>query len=95
MRKLILTFVAAAAALCAPGTAAASEIIDRNATGVKLAVNSKGEALISYRVRGQEKRVLVWGAMNAIDPTQSRAQTKFRLDYSGGWGTYRTKYWQG
>ena len=33
--------------------ASASQLIDRNATGVKLAVNAKGEALITYSARRQ------------------------------------------
>lgn len=82
----------AAAFLAAP--ASASELIDRNAKNVKLAVNSKGEALLTYRSSGKLKRVLVWGAINAIAPTTTRPQVKFKLDYSGGWGKYRRNVWQ-
>ena len=38
--------------------------------------------------------MLVWGAINAIHPTQARPQVKFKMDYSGGWGKYRQHYWK-
>jgi hypothetical protein len=38
--------------------------------------------------------VLVWGAINALPPTQGARQVKFKLDYSGGWGTRHTLYWK-
>ena len=87
------------AALLVAGTvaapAAASELIDRNATNVKLAVNARGQALLTYQVRGQTRRVLSWSAVNAIPPTPARRQVEFRLDYSGGWGAYRRDVWKG
>jgi hypothetical protein len=64
--------------------AAASELIDRNASGVKLQVHRSNLALLSYTSGGVKKKVLVWGAINAIAPTTARAQVKFTLDYSGG-----------
>ena len=75
--------------------AGASEIIGRNTTDVKLAVNKAGQALITYRSGGAAKRVLVWGGVNAIAPTKSRAQLAFKVDYSGGWGMFRRKVWEG
>jgi len=88
-RRLVL----AAALLIITGTtpAFASEIIDRNASGVKLAVNGKGEALVTYSAGGRLKRVLAWGAVNAIAPTRIRPQAQFKLDYAGGWGKYRKR----
>ena len=82
------------AASVVPAEAGASELIDRNAAGVKLAVNDKGQALLTYRARGKLWNVLAWGAQNAIAPTPSRPQVKFRLDYSGGWGTYKKNVWK-
>ena len=76
------------------GPAGASQLIDRNATGVKLAVNGKGEALITYTSDGKLKHVLAWGAVNAIKPTPGGSQVAFQLDYSGGYGKYRRDYWQ-
>ncbi len=83
------------AALAAPAVAQGSELIDRNARAVDLAVNADGQALLTYRARGRVRRVLAWGAVNAIAPTRDRSQVKFRLDYSGGWGTYRRQVWKG
>jgi hypothetical protein len=89
---LALTF--AAAALAATSTAGASQLIDRNATGVKLEVNAKGEAMVTYTSGGQLKHVLAWGAVNAVPPNQTNPQVAFKLDYSGGYGKYHIKdYW--
>jgi hypothetical protein len=74
--------------------AGASELLDRNASGVKLAVNGKGEALVTYTAEGKLKRVLAWGAVDAIAPTTARPQVSFELDYSGGYGKYRNDYWK-
>jgi hypothetical protein len=89
--------VAAAALACAgfAGSAQASELIDRNATGVKLQVNGEGQALLTYQSRGRMRRVLAWGATNARHPTPGAPQVKLRLDYSGGWGAYRRHVWRG
>src|SRR5580698_3040855 len=74
--------------------AAASQLIDRNASGIRLEVNSKQEALITYHAHGVLKHVLAWGAVNAIAPTPGRTQLAFKLDYAGGWGKYHTDYWK-
>jgi len=95
MRFHIAAIAAAAAvAFVVPATASASEIIDRNASKITLKVASNGQALVSYDARGKRWNVLVWGAINAIQPTTSRAQVKFRLDYSGGYGTYKRDVWK-
>jgi hypothetical protein len=78
-----------------PGAAGASQLIDRNATGVTLAVDAHGRALLTYHAQGQLRRVLAWGAINALAPTRNRPQVAFKLDYSGGWGTYHQKLWEG
>jgi hypothetical protein len=74
--------------------ATASQLIDRNATGIKLAVNREGEALVTYTAGGQLKHVLAWGGINAIKPTPGRKQVALSLDYSGGYGKYSHPYWQ-
>jgi hypothetical protein len=75
-------------------TASASQLIIRNASAISLSVNAKGEAMVTYRVAGKVQHVLAWGAVNAIAPTHARAQLKFKLDYSGGYGKYKkTKFW--
>jgi hypothetical protein len=90
--RWIATIVVLAAA--APASAHASQLIDRNATNVTLAVSRQGQALVTYRARGATRHVLAWNAINAVAPAEGRAQTAFRLDYSGGWGTYRKLVWK-
>ena len=93
MRVLVLLSVVVVTCVVS-STATASELIDRNATGVMLAVNAKGEALVTYRAAGKLKHVLASGAVNAIAPTQARKQVEFKLDYAGGWGQYQKEYWK-
>jgi hypothetical protein len=78
-----LLTAAVVAALALPGAASASQLIDRNASGVHLVVARDGMALLSYRAHGVRRRVAVWGAIDARDPSPNVAQVKFRLDYSG------------
>jgi len=83
VRRLII--VALTAAVAGGGAAArASERVDVNATAQKLAVNSRGTALVTYRARGRTFHLLVWGAINALPPSQSVPQVHFRFDWSGG-----------
>ena len=89
----VVTILAALAALVAAGGASAAQLIDRNATGVHLAVNNKGEALLTYRA-GSLKHVLVWGAANAKTPNKAVKQVSFHKDYAGGWGKYHQQYWK-
>jgi hypothetical protein len=93
VRRLTLLLVISLAGLLA-STANASQLIDRNAKGIKLEVDAKGEALISYTAAGKQKHVLAWGAENAIAPTRSRPQVALKLDYAGGWGRYHRDYWR-
>jgi hypothetical protein len=90
MRRLAI----AAAFLFLTPSAYASDLIDRNASGVRLAVNGRGEALLTYRVGGTVKHVLAWGAINAIAPSPNAHQRRFRVDYAGGWGKYHRAYWR-
>jgi len=90
---LLLPVLALAAALVAP--ASASQLVNRDVRGIQLAVNGKGEALVSYRtVRGKAQHVLVWGALNARQPNPALKQVRFKLDYAGGWGKYHKLYWK-
>src|SRR5919199_4452193 len=95
MRRLAPLIGSFVLALALAGPSAASQLIDRDAAGVKLAVNTKGEALLTYRTGGALKHVLVWGAVNAKTPNKSVPQVKFAKDYSGGWGKYHKLYWKG
>jgi hypothetical protein len=96
--RLLGQFIAlvaiATGAVALAGRADASQLIDRNATGVRLAVNAKGEALLTYRARGRTQHVLAWGAVDARHPTSDRPQVRFSKDYAGGWGKYRREYWR-
>jgi hypothetical protein len=76
------------------GSASASQLIDRNTAGVRLAVNAKGEALLTYRFRGRIQHVLAWGAIGAREPTSGLPQVRFEKDYAGGWGKYHRDYWR-
>lgn len=64
--------------------ASASQLIDRSATGVRLAVDRAGQALVTYQARGALHHVLVWGAVNARQPTSGKPQVRFLKNYSGG-----------
>jgi hypothetical protein len=66
--------------------ARASTIVGRNATGVKLTVDGRGFAAVSFREGGAERHVLAWGASNA--------DVKFKLDYAGGWGAFHRQVWK-
>jgi hypothetical protein len=94
-----VTLVCLAVFFCSLGSvvprAAAAQLIDRDATDVTLAVNAKGEALVTYRADGVARHVLVWGAINARAPSRSTPQVHFDFDYTGGWGKYRDgSYWE-
>jgi hypothetical protein len=84
MRRLGVTTAICFAALALSGNALASQLVDRNATGVKLEANTNGKALLVYHAHGQSRHVLASGAMNALFPSTSEPQVKFKLDYSGG-----------
>jgi hypothetical protein len=82
VRRPLAVFACVLVTLLAPASAAASELIDRDATGIRLAVNPAGQALLTYRAAGKQRRVLAWGAINAIAPTTERRQIEFSLDYA-------------
>jgi hypothetical protein len=94
----VLSLACAGGALLAVATpGSASELVqDPNAAFTSLQVNGKGEALVTYkRSDGTMRRVLAWGAINALPPSEEVPQVRFRWDYAGGWGKYRKgKYWQ-
>jgi hypothetical protein len=93
MRSRWLAFALLLAA-AAPASGHASQLIDRNATDVRLEVNRAGQALVSYRVGVKTRHVLAWNGVNAVPPASGRPQVKLRLDYSGGWGAYRKPVWK-
>ena len=89
-RAFALTVVCVAAAGGA-GSAAASQLIDRNAKNIRFKVSQDGKAMVSYRANGRAWDVLAWGAVNALHPTVARKQVQFRLDRAGGWGAFGRK----
>jgi hypothetical protein len=94
VRRVATTVAVLIAALAATGTASAAQLIDRDASGVRISVNAKGEALLTYSKGSAVKHVLIWGAINASAPKEGTHQQKFKLDYSGGWGKYHSVYWK-
>jgi hypothetical protein len=93
--RFVVLACVVAGALGLVGTAGASQLIARNASHVKLAVNRKGTALITYSLRGKVTHLLAWGAVNARKRPASRKipQVKLKLDYSGGW-RHRRLVWK-
>jgi hypothetical protein len=81
-RRAVFLAALAVASLAA-GPAAASQLIDRDAQGIRLAVNGRGQALLTYRAHDRFNRVVAWGAINARTPNPKIAQVQFRKDYSG------------
>jgi len=70
------------AALVFAPAAHASQLIARNATGVRLQVN-QSQASVTFRSGGATKHVLAWGAVNALSPNPNVPQVKFHLNYTG------------
>ena len=92
MKTAVFFTAAMLLALSAAEAANASEIIDRNAQSVRLAVDASGRAFTSYRVRGRAMHVLAWGAVDARQPTSGKPQVRFRKDYSGRqWTSFRNQ----
>jgi hypothetical protein len=77
-----LFFVAITAAVFV-SPASASQLIDRNATGVKLEVGRDGKALLTYRAHSRIWRVRAWGAINARHPNPRIPQVQFRIRRDG------------
>ena len=83
-------------ALASPALASQS-LTDFNPAFKSLAVNKKGEALVTYTTStGKVRHVLAWGAINANAPLDPAIpQVRFKMDYAAGWGKYRnSKYWK-
>jgi hypothetical protein len=91
-RALLLAALALGCSLA--GSAAASDRVGLNATHVALAVSADGKtAVVSYRSGHTVRHVLVWGAVDALPPSQTVPQVRFQLDFTGGWQTHRNAHW--
>src|SRR4051794_30889343 len=86
VRRPLLAAFALFILLLNSSPAAASERVDVNATGVRLAVNAAGTGLVTYRARGRTFHLLVWGAVNARPPSQTVRQGDFPFHSGGGVG---------
>jgi hypothetical protein len=91
--RLVVLATALWVAIGCAGSASAAQLIDRDATGVRLSANAKGEALLTYRSHGVLKHVLLWGAVNALAPAPGATQVHFQVDYSGGRATHHASSW--
>lgn len=78
-----LVACAAVAATVVPECARASELIGRNATNVRLQVDSGGHASVTFRSGGAQKTVVAWGAVDALAPSPSQPQVAFKLRFGG------------
>ena len=90
LRPALLAAAIAAALL--PSSAGASDLLDLDATNVRIAAHGS-TALVSYRARGTTRHVLVWGAVNALTPDSGKPQVRFKHDYSGGLRTQHRAVW--
>jgi hypothetical protein len=95
VKRLAALLVCVAACLAWSGSALGAQLIDRDATHLRLAVNQFGEALLTYQAHNKLRHVLAWGAVDALQPLKGEHQVAFKLDYSGGYGKYRKLYWLG
>jgi hypothetical protein len=88
-----LAAVSVLAAVLVP-CAAASDRLALNATQVRLAVSADGQtAVVAYHSGGRLHHALVWGAVNALPPSQTVPQVRFKIDWSGGWATHGSASW--
>ncbi len=90
----MLALATACAITVHAASAGASQLIDRNASNVRLSVSSNGVALLTYTAGGKQRRVLARDAINARQPSHARPQVKFKLDYAGGWRFSRRPSWR-
>jgi hypothetical protein len=79
MKTALVTLLAL---LLAPA-ASASELIDRDAKNVRLTLASSGTAVLTYTAHGRRRTVEARGAINALQPSPTRRQVEFTLNYAG------------
>src|SRR5436190_9862943 len=83
-----IAVIAALLVLAVPARATASDRLDVNASRVRLAVNRQGLAMVTYRAKGRTVHAIVWGALNALPPSQAVPQVRFQIDWTGGWADF-------
>ena len=84
VRPAAFSTAAVLLALIAASSASASQRVGLNASGVSVAADGSGKALVTFRSRGRVRRLLAWGAVNARAPHPTVPQVKLRLRYVGG-----------
>jgi len=84
--RTTITLILTLACLASAGAASSSVLVARDATKVRVEVNRKGQALVTYRANGRVRRVLAFGAVNG--------QVSMSLDYSGGHRTQGRPVWK-
>ena len=90
-KRLKVLLCAFLCVLGAAGPASASKIIAGNASRIQLAVDSRGQALVTYRDNGRVRRLLAWGAIGyGIDwlAGTSRVFTAIGFMLGGAGGIY-------
>lgn len=94
-RRLLFAGALAAFACAFPAEARPSQLVDRNASDVVLEVSRRGKvALLSYKARGRQWRVLLWNGINARPPKRGARQIRLKADYAGGWGRHHRPVWR-
>lgn len=78
-----------------PAAAGASELIGRDATGVRLQADASGRAAVTFRSDGQARAVVAWGAVNARPPSRGRPQVAFQLQLGGRIGENTCRPYRG
>jgi hypothetical protein len=86
MANRILALISASCCLAAAAQASASTLVARDAKDVRLEVNAKGQALVTYRTGGKTWHVLAWGAVGD--------EVTMRVDYAGGYGAFGRPVWK-
>ncbi len=79
----VTTLVCLCATALAPASSPGSQLIGRDATNVRLQVDAKGHALVSFRSGGAARTVVAWGAVDARDPSRAQPQVAFSLTVGG------------
>jgi len=98
MRPRLAAALAAALVAVAAGpftpSADASDRLALDASRVRLAVSADGKlAVVSYRQAGRARHALVWGAVDALPPSETVPQARFTIDWTGGWATHHDAQW--
>jgi hypothetical protein len=96
MGRVVIFVCVLVIALATGAATPASQLVDRNASDVRLSVHG-GAALLTYRSHGATRHVVVRGAINARTPSETVPQVRLKVDYTGGrrlpgrrsWRTFR------